>query len=95
MELINKELIQKLQIPKLYGTEDIPTDEKIMLLKYREPNAGWFWYLCEYDVEQRLGFGFAIGFESEWGYFSLEEMEAIHTIIMDKEFVPIRFKDLK
>ncbi len=95
MELITKELIQELNIPELYGTEDIPTSEKLLLLKYQEPNTGWFWYLCEYDEIDKRAFGYVIGHEREWGYFSLEEMEAIYTIVRDKAFTPIKFKELK
>ena len=94
MELINKELIQELNIPELYGTEDIEVAEKLLILSYKEPNTGWFWYLCEYDEIDKRAFGYVIGHECEWGYFSLEEMEAIYTIVRDETFEPIKFKEL-
>ena len=86
-------LIENLSIPILYATEDI--EEKVLLIKQLEPNTLWEWYLIEYDLQQRLAFGYVIGFEREFEYFSLEEMEAIPTIIRDEEFKPIKFKDLK
>lgn len=95
MELINNKMVDALKIPSLYGTEDIKVDEKILRLCFKEPNTGWFWYMCEYDSQQKLGFGYVVGFESEWGYFSLEEMEAIYTIERDEEFVPVKFKELE
>ena len=93
MTLIIDKLIEDLSIPMLYATEDI--EEKMLLIKYLEPNTLWEWYLIEYDPQQKLAYGYVVGLEREFGYFSLEEMEAIPTIIRDEEFKPIKFKDLK
>ena len=97
MELISKEMVEVLKIPKLYETEGIATNEKIVYFKYIEPNTGWVWYLCELDFqdENKTAFGYVIGHEKEWGYFSLVEMEAIYTIIRDDSFYPMKFKNLK
>ena len=100
MELINKELIEILNIPQLYGTEDIAVEEKIVYLRYIEPNTGWFWYLIEVDClsENKIAFGYVIGGYNgyqEWGYFSLVEMEEIYTIVRDESFKPIKFRELK
>ena len=93
MTLITDKIIKDLNVPILYATEDVA--DKILLIKYIEPNTLWEWYLIEYDPEQKLAFGYVIGFEKEWGYFSIEEMEAIPTIIRVEDFEPIRFEDLK
>ena len=82
-------------LPALYQTENTATDEKVLLMRFYGLNTGWQWYLCEYSHEDNIAFGYVIGHENEWGYFSLEEMESIHTILRDKEFQPIKFKDLK
>ena len=100
MELINKELIEILNIPQLYGTEEIDTENKIIYLKYIEPNTGWVWHLCEVDFydEYKRAFGYVIGGYNgyqEWGYFSLVEMEEIYTIVRDESFKPIKFRELK
>lgn len=92
MTLINDDIINSLSIPMLYETEEIT--DKMLLIKYIEPNTLWEWYLIEYDPQQKLAFGYVIGFEKEFGYFSIEEMEAIPTIIRVEEFKPIKFKDL-
>ena len=97
---MNQEMVEVLKIPQLYETEDIAVEEKVMLLKYIEPNTGWIWYLCEmdFDDEYKRAFGYVIGGYNgyqEWGYFSLIEMEEIYTIIRDENFAPVKFKDLK
>ncbi|MFA6138744.1 MAG: hypothetical protein WC667_11735 [Sulfurimonas sp.] len=81
--------------PKLYETENIKTGNKTLQMKFMEVKSGWEWYLTEFDAEEKIAFGFVKGFEKEWGYFSLTEMEDIPTIIRDETFIKIQFKDLK
>ena len=35
------------------------------------------WYMTEYDPVGRIAWGLVQGFEEEWGYFSIDEMETI------------------
>ena len=95
MLLISDKIVQEMKIPQLYDTEEVESAEKQIYLKYMEKNTGWIWLLCEYDARQKLGFGYVIGMDKSWGYFSLEEMEAIYTIERDEEFVPVQFKELE
>ncbi|MBX3282376.1 MAG: DUF2958 domain-containing protein [Acidobacteria bacterium] len=41
--------------------------------------SGWIWFATEgqQDGDDFLFFGYVIGFESEWGYFGLRELEEI------------------
>ena len=95
MLLITDKLIEELNVPELYKTEDIETSEKELLICYKEPSTQWIWYLCEYSKEEKLAFGYVIGnAENCWGYFSLEEMESIYTIQRDETFIPIKVKHL-
>ena len=93
MKLITDDEIKTL--PLLYATENVKTDNKVLQLKFMEVNSGWEWYLTEFDANKKIAFGLVKGFEEEWGYFSLVEMEDIPTIIRDKKFIKIKFKDLK
>ncbi len=93
MQFMTNEIMEGL--PTLYQTEDTATDEKILIVRFYELSTGWQWFLCEYSNEDKIAFGYVMGNENEWGYFSLEEMEGIHTILRDEEFQPIMFKDLK
>ena len=90
MELITNEE----SYPALCATEDIKRDEKIILLRFYEESSGWEWYLCEYDPDDKIAFGYVRGYASEWGYFSLTEMQEIPTIKRDYEFEPTKFKEL-
>ena len=98
MELLTKELEKRL--PKLYATENIKAEEKIVHIKYFTPDSNWSWYVTEYHRKNRLFFGYVIGLESEWGYFTLDELEqttgplGLH-IERDISFKPRMFKDIK
>ena len=83
MELLTAELRQ--QLPPLYAQEH--ASDPIVHAKFFTPSSNWTWYVTEgsaqYDPDNPeqgegdfLFFGFVIGFEKEWGYFSLNEMES-------------------
>lgn len=68
------------KLPKLYATEKTPVKEKLI---YEHLFLGSCdWYAAEFDLEDRLFFGYVIlnaDFQSsEWGYFGLDELEAIN-----------------
>ena len=63
-------------VPRLYeqdGAED-PT----VHVHYFSCVNGWDWYLTEYDPRTGEAFGLVRGFETEWGYFSVREMERVN-----------------
>lgn len=92
MQLMTKEL--QVGLPKLYDTEKTKVGNKIVCIRYHEINSGWEWYLMEYNPDTKIAFGYVNGFDSEFGYFSIEEMEQIDTIIRDEKFTPIKFSEL-
>jgi hypothetical protein len=63
----------KAKLPELYSTDGNPSSRAIV--KFFSPYNGWTWYAFEYDAEENMFFGFVKGFENEWGYFSLEELD--------------------
>lgn len=71
-----KEQLSK--IPKMYATEHVPLPEKTIHLHFFLGSNDWF--ISETDGED-LMFGFAIlngdYQNSEWGYISLSELEAV------------------
>ena len=96
MQLLTKELREKL--PKLYSTEAIPIEEKVVIVKYFTPWTSWTWYGVEFDGKDRF-FGLVDGLEKEWGYFSLSELQSIQgpgglKIERDYYFKPTKIKDL-
>jgi hypothetical protein len=64
------------QLPKLYATEHVKPADKIAVVKFFIPDASWSWYVCEFDGRDTF-FGFVIGLEAEWGYFSLAELQSV------------------
>lgn len=98
MQLLPAEL--RAQLPALYAQEKVK--DKIVYLKFFTPWTNWTWYVTEGgpDGDDFIFFGYVIGFEEEWGYFSLNEMQAIRgpgglTIERDLHFQPTPFSKLK
>ena len=98
MNLLTKAIEKSL--PALYATEKIPVSEKVLVVKFFTPWSNWTWYGTEYNPGERLFFGFVVGMEKEWGYFSLDEMKSVQgpfglKIERDLWWTPCKFKDLK
>lgn len=99
MKLLTKEILKKL--PALYATENVSEADKLVMLKLFTPWGGFTWYIAEYNPETGLMFAYATGgYESEWGYISLPELEAIKgpaglRIERDRWFEPTKFSELK
>ena len=72
MELIPQEI--KELIPKLYETEE--QNDPIAYVKLFLD--AWTWYITELSIDNNICFGYVISpFESELGYFSLNEIKSI------------------
>ena len=74
MKLLTKEILKK--FPPIGGTEGVPVQEKVVIAKFFDPSGSWTWYAVEYDGEDQF-FGLVDGFEPEWGYYSLSELQSI------------------
>ena len=61
-------------LPPLYSQEQKGGDA-IAQVKFFTPDSNWTWYPSEFDPEEELFFGLVHGFEWEFGYFSLSELE--------------------
>lgn len=47
------------------------------ILKVYESFQGWYWFVTDYDRDNNdHAFGYVVGFEKEWGYFSIAEITA-------------------
>jgi hypothetical protein len=66
------------RIPKLYETEHVPLQEKLIHLHFFIGSCDW--YIAEYDGED-IFWGFAILNDdlqnAEWGYISLSELKSV------------------
>lgn len=96
MKLMTKTLAKKM--PKLYGTEYMPLEDKVAVAKFFHPASDWTWYAIEYDGND-LCWGLVSGNEEEFGYFSISELESIHgpfelSVERDIYFRPVRIAEL-
>lgn len=77
--MLNEPSIKELdKLPKLYETEDVPLEEKLIHLRFFLGESSW--YVAEYDGED-LFFGYVVlngdTYNSEWGYFRLSELREL------------------
>ena len=85
-------------LPELRANEELGPAAQA-LVKFFTPAGGWTWYAREFDGED-IFFGFVIGFEPEFGYFSLSELESVRgplglPIERDLHFKPKSLEELK
>lgn len=96
MKLLTKEIIAKFE--KTGRQED--TTNPLIILKIFNPAGGETWYMTEYDPENKEFYGYITGsWTDEWGYSSLEKMEAVKGPIgigleRDRYFGYKRFEDV-
>lgn len=75
MKLLTRRL--RSLLPPLYAQES--SKDPIVHLKFFTPDANWTWYVTEGSPrgDDFIFFGYVIGLDSEWGYFSLAELESV------------------
>ena len=74
MKLLTKALIAR--FAQVGRQENV--DDPIVIAKFFNPYGSGTWYATEYNPEDRCFFGYVTGLaEDEWGYFSLDEMQAV------------------
>lgn len=64
-------------IPKLYSTDDVPADKKLIYQKWEIPHLGFYWLVAELDKNENLAYGYANlndDLFAEWGYISIDEL---------------------
>ena len=96
MELLPKDVREVL--PELYANEEMGL-AALALVKFFTPDSSWSFYASEFDGED-IFFGLVIGFEAEYGYFSLRELESVRgplglPIERDLHFKPRSLEELK
>ena len=79
MKLLTEKI--KKALPALYSTERIKKEDKEFVCKFFDPLGSWTWLVAEGEEQEDgdwLFFGLVDGFEKEWGYFSLNELETLN-----------------
>ncbi len=82
MRLLTKELER--QLPPLYGQES-KGEDAIVYAKLFHPLGSYTLYVTEYDPVDRVCFGWGGSPEPEWGYTSLDELEAVRVMGLGME----------
>jgi len=78
MQLLTDKI--KEALPSLYSTEDIPCEDKQVVVKFFNPMGSQTWEITEgsyqEDMDTWLLFGKCdLGYGAEWGYVTLAELE--------------------
>lgn len=73
MKLLTKAI--RKSFPALGKTAGQSYNAKIVV-KFFSPDSSWTWYATEFDGDDTF-FGLVCGLETEFGYFSLSELEKI------------------
>ena len=95
MKLLTKGILNAFE--KVGSQEEVK--DPVVIAKFFTPWANWTWFATEYDPENKLFFGMVHGFEKEWGYFSLEELEKVKGpfrlgIERDLSFDPVGYSEV-
>lgn len=89
---------EKGKIPKLYETENIPMEEKIIYQKWHlklRDSRYFFWLIAELDPVERIAFGYANlddDQNAEWGYADLTEI-LLNGGERDMRWKPLKFDE--
>lgn len=79
MKLLTKDLVSKL--PKLYATDGVPNEKRVVHVKWFDPCGRGTWYVLEYDPEEELAFCWCVsplGADcDELGYVSVPELASV------------------
>ena len=85
MELLTEEL--KSQLPKLYEQEE--ADDPKVFIKFFFPAGNWTWFVTEGEPEgdDFMFFGYVIGLERKWGYFTLNQLQEVnvHNLTVERD----------
>ena len=96
VELLPKDIREEL--PELHANEELGLAAQA-LVKFFTPDSSWSWYCSEFDGND-ICFGLVIGFEPEFGYFSISELESVRgplglPIERDLHFKPKSLEELR
>ena len=67
----------KAKMPPLYSQEE--AKDPMVYAKWFTPWSGWTWFATEGEQqgEDFICFGYVVGHEKEWGYFSMNELQSV------------------
>lgn len=57
------------------GSQDGKKGDAVVLARFFTPASSFTWYMLEYNQETDEAYGLVFGHETEYGYFSLNELQ--------------------
>jgi hypothetical protein len=91
MKLLTQEIVDTLP---LFYSQDGLGEEAMVHVKFFDPMSNWTWYVIEYCSNIQEFFGLVKGFETEYGYFRLKDLQSVGRIERDLHFTPKKVKEL-
>lgn len=87
--------IRRRGIPQLYEQENSP--DPTVYLELSLFGFDWRWFATEANIEDGdvLFFGYVCGFEKEWGYFRLSDLDTAESPLLIRFIEPLPFSELK
>jgi len=85
----------KEKIPKLYATENVSLEKKIIYQRYQIKEIGFYWLIAELDKNENLAFGYANLNDdqfAEWGYIGIDELLE-NGAELDREWKPCTYRE--
>jgi hypothetical protein len=82
-------------IPKLYQTDKIPFEKKVIHQKWDLKQVNFCWLIAELDRKENLAFGYANLNDdmcAEWGYISIQELMD-NGAELDRSWQPCAFEE--
>jgi hypothetical protein len=82
-------------VPRLYETESVPLEKKIVFQRYQIKEIGFYWLVTELNSEENLAFGYAnLNNDdfAEWGNIDIGEL-LDNGAVLDREWKPCTFAD--
>jgi len=92
---LRKDKGKKIEIPKLYETENTPFEQKVIYQHWEMPLAHFHWLIAEVDEKKQIAFGYANlnnDQNAEWGYIDLQELKRVGAML-DKDWKPCLFPE--
>lgn len=63
------------------GNQQDKREGAIAYVRFFTPWSRWMWFATEYDRGSRIFFGLIVGEDAEYGYFSLDDLEAMEDLL--------------
>jgi len=69
-----KLLTEKLRAEFRRVGSQMESDNPMVVCKFFTPDSNWTWYAFDFEAVSRMFYGYVVGLEKEYGYFSLDEL---------------------